>query len=160
MPLLLLLLPFLDLGLLIRLGFEFGALKVLGWCLLTSAIGIALIRSRSLAIVRGMQRSLQMGQSPAEPALHGMLLGVAGALLLFPGVITDILALPLLFAPIRRLLLRRTQSKAAVYASATFSAAADGRWRASNAPHPKQGDWIDAEVVPDREPTPPAKRLD
>jgi UPF0716 protein FxsA len=52
------------------------------------------------------------GQPPVGPMLDGMLLATAGALLLAPGLITDVFAFLLLIPPVRRMVANRLLGRA------------------------------------------------
>ncbi|MEM9622944.1 MAG: FxsA family protein [Pseudomonadota bacterium] len=69
--------------------------------MLTAVIGVALLKRQGLAtLTRGMQR-LDSGQLPAREMAEGILLAVAGALLVTPGFVTDTVGFVLLFPPSR-----------------------------------------------------------
>ena len=69
--------------------------------MLTAIIGVALLKRQGLAtLTRGMAR-MNAGEVPAREMAEGILLAVAGALLLTPGFITDFVGFILLFPPWR-----------------------------------------------------------
>ncbi len=69
--------------------------------MLTAIIGVALLKRQGLAtLTRGVGR-LNAGEVPAREMAEGILLAVAGALLVTPGFITDIVGFTLLFPPSR-----------------------------------------------------------
>ena len=61
--------------------------------------GLALIRFERLAFAPRMLFNLQRGQSPFTALFASTRLFVAGGLLMFPGLITDLMALLLLLYP-------------------------------------------------------------
>ena len=102
-----LLLPFIDLLLLIKVGGVIGAIPTL---LLIIAMGMAgwqLLRLQGLETMRRAQAALQRGESPTAELLQGLMLAVAGLLLLLPGFLSDSLALLCLLPFTRRWLLQR-----------------------------------------------------
>lgn len=69
--------------------------------MLTAIIGVALLKKQGLAtLTRGLAR-MNAGEVPAREMAEGILLAVAGALLLTPGFITDFVGFVLLFPPSR-----------------------------------------------------------
>jgi len=93
--------------LLITVGGHIGALPTIGLVMLTAVVGLALLRSQGLAtLTRGMGR-LQRGEVPAMEMAEGILLAVAGALLITPGFATDAIGFSLLAPAVRALLAAR-----------------------------------------------------
>lgn len=82
----------------------------LGWTLLALALGavagIAVIRLLGAASLRHVQAALVRQEPPAGPALDGLVALTAGVLLIIPGFLSDLAALGLLVAPVRRLVMR------------------------------------------------------
>ena len=107
--------PIAEMYLLIEVGGYIGTLPTVALVMLTAVIGVALLRIQGVAtLTRGMAR-LQQGQLPAQELAEGLLLAVAGALLLTPGFVTDAAGFLLLFPPSRapaaRWLLTRVESQ-------------------------------------------------
>ncbi|ARS90500.1 FxsA family protein [Natrarchaeobaculum aegyptiacum] len=104
----LLLIPFLDAVLLAVLVSQFEAV---GWVamvlfvVLTGLLGMLFVRAEGRRTLRKMQRSLVAGEPPTNQLLDGGLLIAAGAFLLTPGLVTDILGF-LLVVPITRVPIR------------------------------------------------------
>jgi len=87
--------------------------------MLTAVIGVALLKRQGLAtLTRGMQR-LDSGQLPAREMAEGILLAVAGALLLTPGFVTDAVGFTLLFPPSRALIAQQLLNRVQVHNSAS-----------------------------------------
>lgn len=99
--------PLLELYVLIKVGSGIGGLATIGLCLLTAALGGLLIRLQGLSTMLDAQRRMARGELPAEHALHGLLLGLAGVLLFTPGFITDTIGFLLLVPLFRQWLIRR-----------------------------------------------------
>ncbi len=99
--LLFILVPALELALLIEIGSHLGT----GWTLLllalTGSLGAFLARRQGLSALRAAQEQMQRGELPAGPILDGILILVAGVLLITPGVLTDAFGFLLLFKSIR-----------------------------------------------------------
>lgn len=98
--------PMLELLLLIEIGQEIGTLPTVALVIGTALTGAFIISRQSLAVVSRTLEALSQGRPPLEPVLDGLFLLVAGALLLTPGLITDLVALLLLIPPVRRTIAR------------------------------------------------------
>jgi len=93
---------FLELWVVIKVGSVIGALMVILLMIVAAAYGVSLVRSQGLKTMMTMQAQLAQGNTPADTLLEGAALLVAGALFIFPGFLTDIVALLLLQPQIRR----------------------------------------------------------
>jgi UPF0716 protein FxsA len=69
-----------------------------------SLVGGWLLKREGVGVWRRLQNQLQRGQLPRTEVVDGFLVMVAGALLLTPGFLTDILAALLLLPPTRALI--------------------------------------------------------
>lgn len=98
-------LPILELVVLIQVGSAIGALNTVGLLLLlTTIVGVALIRRQGLSTLTRANRRLNSGEVPAKEMLEGMMLAFGGFLLLIPGFITDVVGLLCLLPVVRPLL--------------------------------------------------------
>lgn len=103
--LLFVLIPVLEIWLLIQVSGEIGALLTMAWLILAAFIGMNLIRYQGVATLLRIKQQLGMGRPPAQAVAKGMLLGVAGVLLIIPGFASDFIALMLLMPWVRQWLL-------------------------------------------------------
>jgi len=103
----LLLLALIEIWLIIQVGAVLGAFATLALMLFTAVLGISLVRSQGLKTLMAAQQRLAQGQAPAGEMLQGLLLAVAGGLLILPGFFTDLLGLLLLQPTLRRYLIAR-----------------------------------------------------
>jgi UPF0716 protein FxsA len=106
LALLFVLVPVIELVLLIRMGQLIGFWPTLAFVLLTGWAGAALARMEGLRVLARFQQELAMGRVPGQAILDGAAVLVGGALLLAPGILTDLAGLALLFPPTRRLVQR------------------------------------------------------
>lgn len=72
---------------------------LLAWLLISAAIGWALIKEESFAIFGRLAETVQNGQSPFAALWESGRTILAGVLFIFPGVISDAIALVLLVWP-------------------------------------------------------------
>ncbi|MFI3246399.1 MAG: FxsA family protein [Ferrimonas sp.] len=115
--------PILEIYVLMKIGSAIGAGVTIAIVLLTAAIGASLVRSQGLSTLLSAQQKLNQGELPAQQMLEGLLLAVAGVLLVTPGFVTDavglLILLPWTRRPIAQALLQRVQVRGA---GAGFSA--------------------------------------
>lgn len=110
-----LLVPLADVLLLVVLATGLGPVTIgpaatVAVVVLTALIGLLLVRAEGRHTIRKIQRKLARGDPPTDELLDGALLLVAGALMLTPGLVTDLLGLVLVLPPTRypiRILVKR-----------------------------------------------------
>jgi UPF0716 protein FxsA len=99
--------PLIELWFMIHVGGALGALPTIALLITAGAVGMSLLRQQSFNTLLRVDQRLQMGEMPAVEILEGFGLTLAGVLLIIPGFITDLLAIPLLIPPLRRSLVQR-----------------------------------------------------
>jgi UPF0716 protein FxsA len=99
--LLLLALPFVELAVFIAIVHWVGFLPALSAVIVVSAAGAWLVRHQGLSVWRQVDARLRSGDVPSTEVVNGLLVLVAGVLLVVPGFVTDVLALALLVPPVR-----------------------------------------------------------
>ncbi len=87
----LLLTPLIEIYILIQVGGIIGALPAIGLCIFTAALGTLLLRRQGIQTLQRAQARVDRGEMPAVDVIEGLLLLVAGVLLLTPGFVTDII---------------------------------------------------------------------
>jgi len=104
-------LPAVELALLIELGSRFGTLHTLGLIVITGVVGASLARGQGLHVVRQIQSEIAEGRLPAGSLIDGVMILIAGALLVTPGILTDtfgfLCLVPAFRSAAKRTLLRR-----------------------------------------------------
>lgn len=103
-PLLLFLIPLLELLVLIRLGGIIGFWSTIGLLVLAGFAGVLLLSRAQITMWEQFVARMAMGQPPTKELAQGALYIAAGVLLVFPGVLTDVAALLLFLPPVRKLL--------------------------------------------------------
>lgn len=89
---------------LIEVGSRLGPGATLLWLGLAAMAGGMLIRAEGFAAMRRFEAAAASGESPAAEMMASMARLLAGLLLIFPGFLTDGLAVALLIPAIRRLM--------------------------------------------------------
>lgn len=92
----------LEIYLLIEVGGLIGALPTIFLVIFTAVLGIFLLRVQGFSTLQKVRRSLARGEIPATAMLEGMVLMLAGVLLVLPGFFTDTVGFLLLVPPLRR----------------------------------------------------------
>jgi UPF0716 protein FxsA len=100
--LLVLLIPFVEIYLLLKVGGIIGAFPTIFLVVLTAVLGTWLLRQQGFATFQRLQENLAKGTIPAYEMIEGPIILVGGVLLLTPGFITDILGFACLIPQLRR----------------------------------------------------------
>jgi UPF0716 protein FxsA len=95
------LMPLIELWLLVKLSGVFGFWATIAVVLLTGFAGAALARWQGWQAVHRIRSDMQQGALPTKAIGDGVMILVAGVLLITPGVITDAIGLALLLPPVR-----------------------------------------------------------
>ena len=98
--------PVLDLIVLVWAGERMGFWPTVALILLTAAVGSWLAKREGLSAWQKVQRKLATGGLPGPELVDGLVILVAGALLLTPGFLTDLVGL-LGLIPVTRAMLRK-----------------------------------------------------
>ena len=94
--------PLVEMYILIEVGGIIGSWPTIALVVLTAVIGVGLIRAQGFAtLMRGMAR-LNAGELPATEMVEGVMLALAGALMVTPGFLTDTAGFILLTPRVRR----------------------------------------------------------
>jgi len=93
--------PFVELALLLYVADLTDWRFTLALVVVTGVVGSVLARSQGFRTYRQIQSELATGRLPGQSMLDAVMIFVAGALLLTPGVLTDIFGLSLLIPPCR-----------------------------------------------------------
>lgn len=104
--------PILELLLLLQMGRWVGFWPTLALVISTGVAGAALARLEGLRVLLGAQRELRSGRMPTDALLGGVCVLIGGALLLTPGILTDLLGFSLLLPPTRRFWMERLRTAA------------------------------------------------
>ena len=100
-PLILIIVPIIEITLFVQIGGAIG----LGWTLLvilaTAMLGARAIRRQGIDALARAQAQMATGKPPVGEIVHGVLILMAGILLLTPGFMTDTLGFLLLFPATR-----------------------------------------------------------
>ncbi|MBW3649623.1 MAG: FxsA family protein [Actinobacteria bacterium] len=104
LALLFLVVPFVELFLLIQVGQAVGALPTILALVVVSVVGAWLVKREGIGVLRRAREQVQGGRVPGNELVDGVLILFAGALLVTPGFLTDVLGILLLVPPVRVML--------------------------------------------------------
>ena len=107
--------PLLELYVIIRVADQMGTGETIMLLIAVSVVGAWMVRRSGLGVLNQIRVRLNRGELPAGELVDGMLILIAGALMLTPGFLTDCVGLLLLFPPtrlvVRSVLVRRFAKK-------------------------------------------------
>jgi UPF0716 protein FxsA len=139
-------LPMLELALLIKTGQAIGFWATLGLLVAAGVLGAMIMSRQGLTVARRTREAVALGRPPVGPVLDGAFLLLAGALLISPGFLTDVMALALLVPPIRlkvaRWCVRRLAERAHAQAEARSR-----RQTGPAGPTPSASEQVDGLVI-------------
>jgi UPF0716 protein FxsA len=96
--------PIAELYVIIRVGASIGFLNTLAVIIAVGFIGSWLVKREGMRTWARFNQTVASGQIPAKEMIDGVLILGAGALLLTPGFLSDVLGIVMLFPPTRAVL--------------------------------------------------------
>lgn len=108
------LIPLLEIYLLIQVGSAIGALSTVALVVFTAILGAILLRHQGLYTYAKVQQATARGELPTMAMLEGVVLLIAGAMLLTPGFFTDTLGFLALVPPLRRALILKVLERGVI----------------------------------------------
>ena len=98
--------PVVELFLLIEIGQRVGTAATIGIIVATGIAGASLARRQGISTLARLRADLAAGRSPADPIIDGVLILAAAAVLITPGLLTDLVGFLCLVPACRRLVKR------------------------------------------------------
>lgn len=93
--------PLIELMLFLQIGSRIGLVPTVATVVLTGIIGASLAKSQGLQVLSKYQKALAEGRMPHAEVIDGLMIFVAGAVLLTPGFLTDAIGFALLIPTVR-----------------------------------------------------------
>ncbi len=106
MLLLFVVVPTVELALLIEVGGRMGLVPTMALIFVTGVIGASLARHQGLGVLRSIQDASAEGRVPASEMADGVIILIAAAVLLTPGILTDLFGFMCLVPQCRAVLKR------------------------------------------------------
>ncbi len=94
--------PIIEISVLMQVGELLGMWPTIGVVILSAWVGAKYVRQQGLATLQSVQTKMAQGEMPSSEIVTGLMLLVAGVLLVTPGFVTDIFGLSLLVPSIRQ----------------------------------------------------------
>ena len=104
---LLVLLPIIEIILFVEIGSIIGSFYTIAVIIISSLIGIYLIKNHAPSYFMDMQNKLLQGIRPDKEILSGIITLLAGIFLLIPGFFTDFIGILLLVTPLKSTLINK-----------------------------------------------------
>ena len=111
LALLFVIVPLLELALLIQMGQWVGYWPTIGLVVFTGVTGAWLARMQGLRTMWRLRHDLANGRVPGQAIMDGMAVLAGGALLLAPGILTDLIGFGLLFPRTRHAIQKRIMAR-------------------------------------------------
>ncbi len=93
--------PIVELAVILQVGQAIGALETVALLIVVSVVGGWLVKREGLGVVRRISTATSAGRVPGRELADGALILLAGALLITPGFLSDLLGIALLLPPVR-----------------------------------------------------------
>jgi UPF0716 protein FxsA len=119
-PFFLLVIPILEIAVFILVGNLIGLWPTLGLVVVTAILGTLLLRRQGLDTLARIQAETRAGRVPARELVSGLMIAIAGVLLLTPGLVTDTLGFLLFVPAIRDAVWRFLKSRVVVVAGNAY----------------------------------------
>lgn len=101
--------PLLELFILVQMGRLVGLFPTIALVIITGLAGATLARLEGLRTLWNIRGEVARGRLPGNALFDGLAILVGGALLLTPGILTDLLGFSFLLPPTRKILLKRVR---------------------------------------------------
>ena len=98
-----LIIPFIEIYLLIKIGGMIGALNTVLIILITASLGAYLAKSQGFRVLREIQEATNRGYMPGNELLHGFFVLIGSFALLTPGFLSDIIGFSMMIPQIREI---------------------------------------------------------
>lgn len=100
--LLFIVIPIVEIAVLIQVGEVLGLWPTIAIVIASAWLGAKYVRQQGIATMQSVQQKMANGEMPSTEIVTGLMLLVAGVLLVTPGFVTDILGLSLLVPSVRK----------------------------------------------------------
>lgn len=146
-PFMLLIVPLLEIAAFVIIGGELGVALTLALVVVTAVIGSFLLRWQGLSLITRIRTEMSAERMPAKELVRGVMIVIAGILLLTPGFVTDTVGFLLFVPPIQNAVWSAVKARVQI---AGFGPN-QGQRQQSYASHPSQGQ-TQGEAVVDLDP--------
>ena len=103
--------PIIEIMVLMNVGAILGAWPTIAIVIITAWLGAKNVKQQGIATLQSVQTKMAQGEMPSDEIVAGLLLLIAGVLLVTPGFVTDFFGLSLLVPQVRTALIRSVQQQ-------------------------------------------------
>lgn len=114
--------PIIEITVLMQVGELIGAWPTVAIVIISAWLGAKYVRQQGLATLQSVQTKMAQGEMPSSEIVTGLMLLVAGVLLVTPGFVTDIFGLSLLVPNVRKTLANAVQNHMKTTQGSAFGA--------------------------------------
>lgn len=118
LPLIFIVLPLIEIAGFALVGSLIGVLPTVALAIATTVLGAVLLRIQGFGALMRIRATLEAGGTPGRDVVHGLMIALAGLLLVVPGFFTDALGLVLFLPPVRELVWRFLKARIVVVGTA------------------------------------------
>jgi len=93
--------PAIEIAVFIKIGSSIGALNTVAVTIFTAVVGIFLVKQQGINILQTARSDIHSRRAPINSVVNGVLVLLAGGLLVLPGFFTDLIGFILLIPPFR-----------------------------------------------------------
>ncbi len=151
--------PIIEIALLVQVGDIIGGWNTIALVIISAFVGAYFVRREGVSTLTTAQQKMQSNQIPGQEMLEGLMLVVAGVLLVTPGFITDTFGLLLVLPPTRKLLAKKLKKHLSMQVVSGASFQSHQQYNASARPQSKEDGVIEGEYQ-DKTDSDNNKRLD
>ena len=101
--------PIIEIAVLMQVGSLLGVWPTIAIVIVTAWLGAKNVRAQGIVTLQSVQTKMAQGEAPSDEIVAGLLLLVAGVLMVTPGFVTDFFGLSLLIPQVRANLIRSVQ---------------------------------------------------
>jgi len=102
--------PIIEIMVLMNVGAWLGVWPTIAIVIITAWLGAKNVKQQGIATLNSVQAKMAQGEMPSDEIVAGLLLLVAGVLLMTPGFVTDFFGLSLLIPSVRGMLIKSVQT--------------------------------------------------
>ncbi|MCW8832375.1 MAG: FxsA family protein [Colwellia sp.] len=114
--------PIIEITVLMQVGALIGAWPTVAIVIVSAWLGAKYVRQQGLATLQSVQTKMAQGEMPSGEIVTGLMLLVAGVLLVTPGFVTDVFGLSLLIPSVRQALASSVQKHMQASQGSAFGA--------------------------------------